>query len=270
MCGTKPIDEKAEKMGWYDLIKTVHHAFEYGLHCNDMNHKDVEHEISSAIDKLAKQNDLPVHDWKTPYEEQYGPKEETMIDLHDWNDVANTTIPLNEEIFALLEDRQNPEKLRPAVIVAKMMPAKRLTWTENKEGDVLCYDVPAGNFHSCNGAQIKYWKPVNIPTKVESLVCGVVEAPKDCFDYKPLNPQQNPRAIKGFWKHIALEFVPDKYRVDWQCSCGTVNSFSRTEQEFLNFPDFSVYCTQCGRRVDFNFDKSKNPPFNQKLNTSKE
>lgn len=77
MCGTTPIDEKAENMGWYDLIKTVHHAFEYGLHCNDLNNKEVEHEISSAIDKFAKQNDLPVHDWKTPFEDQYGTQEET-------------------------------------------------------------------------------------------------------------------------------------------------------------------------------------------------
>jgi hypothetical protein len=90
---------------------------------------------------------------------------EQTIDLHDWNDVSNKKIPLNEEIFALLEDRQNPEKLRPEVIVAKMMPAKRLTWTESKEGYVLCYDVPAGNFNSCNGSQIKYWKPVDIPVR---------------------------------------------------------------------------------------------------------
>ena len=46
-----------------------------------------------------------------------------------------------------------------------MMPAKRLTWTESKEGDVLCYDVPAGNFHSYNGANIKYWKHVNAPVR---------------------------------------------------------------------------------------------------------
>lgn len=90
-----------------------------------------------------------------------------MIDLHDWNDVSNTKIPLNKEIFALIEDRTDPEKLRPEVIIAKMMPAKRLTWTESKEGDVLCYDVPAGNFHSCNGAQIKYWKDVNVPIRTK-------------------------------------------------------------------------------------------------------
>ncbi len=90
---------------------------------------------------------------------------ETMIDLHDWNDVSNTKIPLNKEIFALLEDRMDPEKLRPEVIIARMRPANRLTWTKSKEGDVLCYDVPAGNFHSCNGDQIKYWKQVNVPSE---------------------------------------------------------------------------------------------------------
>lgn len=90
---------------------------------------------------------------------------ESKIDLHDWNDVSNTKIPLDEEIFALLEDRMDPEKLRPEVIIARMRPAKKLTWTKSKEGDVLCYDVPAGNFHSCNGDQIKYWKYVNTPSE---------------------------------------------------------------------------------------------------------
>lgn len=89
----------------------------------------------------------------------------TMAKINDWNDVSNTKIPLNEEIFALLEDRMCPEKLIPAVIVAKMMPAKSLTWTERTEGDALCYDIPIGNFHCCNGAEIKYWKYVNIPSE---------------------------------------------------------------------------------------------------------
>ena len=89
---------------------------------------------------------------------------EPIIDLHDWNDVSNTKIPLNEEIFALVEDRYS-EKLRPDIIIAKMSPAKSLTWTESKEGDVLCYDVPSANFFSCNGAHIKYWKHVNIPVR---------------------------------------------------------------------------------------------------------
>lgn len=90
---------------------------------------------------------------------------EPMFDLHVWNDVANTKIPLNEEIFALLEDRMNPEKLSPAVIVAKMMPAKSISWAEETEGDVLCYDIPEGNFHCCNGAEIKYWNYVNAPVR---------------------------------------------------------------------------------------------------------
>ena len=87
----------------------------------------------------------------------------TMEKFNDWNDVSNTKIPLNEEIFALLEDRMNPKRLRPEVIIAHMYPAKRLLWTEQTVGDVLCYDVPAGNFHCCNGNQIKYWKYVNVP-----------------------------------------------------------------------------------------------------------
>lgn len=90
-------------------------------------------------------------------------KDKDALKFNDWNDVSNTKIPLNEEIFALLQDRMDPEKLRPEVIVAHMYPAKSLTWTENKEGDVLCYDVSAGNFHCCNGNQIKYWKYVNVP-----------------------------------------------------------------------------------------------------------
>lgn len=95
--------------------------------------------------------------------------------FNDWNDASNTKIPLNEEIFALLEDRNNPEKLRPAVIIAKMMPANRLTWTKNKEGNVLCYDVPAGNFHCCNGAKIKYWKYVNAPYYVNFITGEYIE-----------------------------------------------------------------------------------------------
>ena len=87
----------------------------------------------------------------------------TTEKFNGWNDVSNTKIPLNEEIFALLEDRRNPEKLRAEVIVAHMYPAKRILWTEQTVGDVLCYDVPAGNFHCCNGNQIKYWKYVNVP-----------------------------------------------------------------------------------------------------------
>ena len=92
-------------------------------------------------------------------------KADTQCDLHDWNDVSNTNIPLNDEIFALLQDRTYSEKLRPAVIIAHMHPAKKLLWTEQTEGDVLCYDVPDGNFYKCNGAHIKYWKHIDVPSE---------------------------------------------------------------------------------------------------------
>lgn len=115
-----------------------------------------------------------------------------MIDLHDWNNVSNTKIPLNEEIFALLVDRQDPKKLGPAVIVAKMMPAKSLTWTESKEGDALCYDVPAGNFYCCNGADIKYWKYINVPSEYTKSSCDPTKNEttimKKEADYKKVNP----------------------------------------------------------------------------------
>ena len=57
---------------WEELVKTVHHAFEYGLHCNDMTFGEIESDISFALVKFAKENNLPVHDWDTEYEEQYG------------------------------------------------------------------------------------------------------------------------------------------------------------------------------------------------------
>lgn len=57
---------------WEELVKTVHHAFEYGLHCNDMTFGEIESDISGAVDKFAKKNGLPEHDWDTDYEEQYG------------------------------------------------------------------------------------------------------------------------------------------------------------------------------------------------------
>lgn len=65
------------KIGCYVIIKTVLNAFEYGLHCNDMNHKDLEHDSSSAMDTFDKQNVLTVHDWNPLYEDQYGTHEKT-------------------------------------------------------------------------------------------------------------------------------------------------------------------------------------------------
>jgi uncharacterized protein (TIGR02145 family) len=81
-----------------------------------------------------------------------------MIDLKEWNDASNTKVPLNVKIFALLED-----SLNPSVIIARMEDAKKFTWAKNKEGNVLCYDIPDGNYHSCDGSAIRYWKNVNKP-----------------------------------------------------------------------------------------------------------
>ena len=49
--------------GFEELCKTVHHAFEYGFQCND---------ISFALNKFARENNLPEHDFDADYEEQYG------------------------------------------------------------------------------------------------------------------------------------------------------------------------------------------------------
>lgn len=57
---------------WEELCKMVHHAFEYGFHCNDMTHGEVEDDISFALDRFAKKNGLPEHDWSADYEETYG------------------------------------------------------------------------------------------------------------------------------------------------------------------------------------------------------
>lgn len=57
--------------GWKELCKMVHHAFAYGLECNDMTHGEVEEEIAFALDKFAKENHLPLHDWDADYESLY-------------------------------------------------------------------------------------------------------------------------------------------------------------------------------------------------------
>lgn len=57
---------------WEELCKTVHHAFEYGFHCNDMTLGEVEEDIAFALDEFARGTNLPVHDWDADYEETYG------------------------------------------------------------------------------------------------------------------------------------------------------------------------------------------------------
>lgn len=49
---------------WNELIKTVKHAWEYGIHCNDMTLGEIEEDISSALDRFAKANGLPEINWE--------------------------------------------------------------------------------------------------------------------------------------------------------------------------------------------------------------
>ncbi len=56
---------------WNELVKTVHHAFAYGLESNDMTHGEVISDISFALDQFAKKCGLPEHDWDAEYEEIY-------------------------------------------------------------------------------------------------------------------------------------------------------------------------------------------------------
>ena len=49
---------------WNELINTVKHAWEYGIHCNDMTLGEIEEDISSALDRFAKANGLPEINWE--------------------------------------------------------------------------------------------------------------------------------------------------------------------------------------------------------------
>ena len=49
---------------WDELIKTVKHAWQYGIHCNDMTLGEIEEDISSALDRFAKANGLPEVNWE--------------------------------------------------------------------------------------------------------------------------------------------------------------------------------------------------------------
>lgn len=55
--------------GWEEAIKRVKYAIEYGLHCNDLNHGEIEDDICFAFDQLAEKNGLPEIDWEYHGEE---------------------------------------------------------------------------------------------------------------------------------------------------------------------------------------------------------
>lgn len=70
MSGVVPADEKFND--WYELVKRLHYVIAYFIHANDLSTSEAEEEICFALDKFAKENGLPVHDWDTEYEDQYG------------------------------------------------------------------------------------------------------------------------------------------------------------------------------------------------------
>ena len=90
--------------------------------------------------------------------------------LNGWNDATKTEIPLNTEIFILTKDELNPH-----VAICRMTDAKKVTWSVSKEGQVLCYDIPCGNFHSCNGNAIKYWKHIDKPINMNKQIRDAIE-----------------------------------------------------------------------------------------------
>ena len=85
-----------------------------------------------------------------------------MIDLKDWNDINTKEIPIDIEVFALLND-----DLKPYVIIPRVRNANTLRWASDRDKQhgtlVLCYDIPHCNIQSCKGSDIKYWKNINKP-----------------------------------------------------------------------------------------------------------
>lgn len=65
---------------WEELCKRLHYVIAYFIHANDLSTSEAEEEICFAMDKFAKVNNLPVHDWDTEYEEQYGDTENSSED----------------------------------------------------------------------------------------------------------------------------------------------------------------------------------------------
>lgn len=49
---------------WSETIAKIKYAIEYGFHCNDLSHRDMEEEICSALDRLGKENGMPEIDWE--------------------------------------------------------------------------------------------------------------------------------------------------------------------------------------------------------------
>ncbi len=76
----KPVEDDSDKdADWKELIRVVKHAWEYGIHSNDMTLGEIEEDISVALDKFAQSRGLPKIDWE--YHE-YEPLDD-LLDLYD-------------------------------------------------------------------------------------------------------------------------------------------------------------------------------------------
>lgn len=56
----RPIDEKA----WDRFAYLMKDAIEYGLHCNDYNHIELEQKLKEAADELGESAGMPKIDWE--------------------------------------------------------------------------------------------------------------------------------------------------------------------------------------------------------------
>ena len=65
---------------WEELCKMVHYSIEYGVNCNDLSSHELAENITFALDRFAKKNGLPEHDWDADYEEKYGDAENSSED----------------------------------------------------------------------------------------------------------------------------------------------------------------------------------------------
>ena len=66
-----PVIKCNDDNGWDELCKRLHYVIAYFIHANDLSTSEAEEEICFAMDKFAKQNGLPAHDWDTDYETLY-------------------------------------------------------------------------------------------------------------------------------------------------------------------------------------------------------
>lgn len=53
-----------KKTPWDELIAVVRHAWEYGIHSNDMTLGEIEEDISGALNRFAKAMNLPQVNWE--------------------------------------------------------------------------------------------------------------------------------------------------------------------------------------------------------------